>query len=56
MDDPLAKFNNIMKIVNVVFVGTSFFTVFILLLVQAAKVNMKVCNIYILCQFITGVT
>lgn len=56
MDDPLGKFNNIMKIVNVVFVGTSFLTEFILLLAQAAKVNMKVCNIYILCQFITGVT
>jgi len=55
-DDPLAKFNFIMKIVNVAFVGTSFLCELILLASQAVKVNMKICNIYILCQFITGVT
>ena len=56
VDDPLAKFNNIMKIVNIAFVGTSFLSELILLASQAVKVNMKICNIYILCQFITGVT
>jgi hypothetical protein len=45
-----------MKIVNVVFIGTSLLSEFILLLAQQAKVNMKVCNIYILCQLITGIT
>ena len=56
VEDPLAKFNNIMKIVNIAFVGTSFLSELILLASQAVKVNMKICNIYILCQFITGVT
>lgn len=56
VEDPLAAFNNIMKIVNVVFIGTSLISEFVLLLAQQAKVNMKVFNIYILCQMITGVT